>query len=33
MIESMTEIATPDGRMDTFVCHPEHGGPFRPCSS
>jgi carboxymethylenebutenolidase len=28
MIESMTDIATPDGRMDTFVCHPEQGGPF-----
>src|SRR5258708_12570946 len=28
MIESMTEIKTSDGRMDTFVCHPEQGGPF-----
>jgi carboxymethylenebutenolidase len=28
MIESMTDIETPDGRMDTFVCHPEQGGPF-----
>src|ERR1044072_441586 len=28
MIESMTEIETPDGRMDSFVCHPEQGGPF-----
>ena len=28
MIESMTDIQTPDGRMDTFVCHPEQGGPF-----
>ena len=28
MIESMTEIATADGKMDTFVCHPEQGGPF-----
>lgn len=28
MIESMTDIATPDGQMDTFVCHPEQGGPF-----
>ena len=28
MIESMTEIGTPDGRMDTFVCHPEAGGTF-----
>ena len=28
MIESMTDIETPDGRMDTFVCHPEGGGMF-----
>jgi len=28
MIESMIEIETSDGRMDTFVCHPEQGGPF-----
>jgi len=28
MIESMTDIETPDGRMDTFVCHPEGGGAF-----
>ncbi len=28
MIESITDIATADGRMDTFVCHPEQGGPF-----
>jgi carboxymethylenebutenolidase len=28
MIESMTDIETPDGRMDTFVCHPEEGGMF-----
>lgn len=28
MIESMTEIETPDGRMDAFVCHPEAGGTF-----
>jgi carboxymethylenebutenolidase len=28
MIESMAEIETPDGRMDSFVCHPEQGGPF-----
>jgi carboxymethylenebutenolidase len=28
MIESMTDIETPDGRMDTFICHPEQGGPF-----
>jgi carboxymethylenebutenolidase len=28
MIDAMTEIETPDGRMDTFVCHPEGGGTF-----
>ena len=28
MIESMTDIETPDGRMDAFVCHPEEGGMF-----
>lgn len=28
MIESMTEIVTPDGRMDAFVTHPRDGGPF-----
>jgi carboxymethylenebutenolidase len=28
MIESMADIETPDGRMDTFVCHPEGGGVF-----
>ena len=28
MIESMTEIPTPDGRMEAFVTHPEEGGPF-----
>jgi carboxymethylenebutenolidase len=28
MIESMAEIATPDGRMDAFVTHPQEGGPF-----
>ena len=28
MIELMTDIETPDGRMDTFVCHPEGGGVF-----
>src|SRR5262245_19984572 len=28
MIESMTDIETPDGRMDTFVCHPEGSGVF-----
>lgn len=28
MIESMADIATPDGRMDAFVAHPREGGPF-----
>ena len=28
MIKSMTEIVTRDGRMDTFVTHPQEGGPF-----
>ena len=28
MIETMTEIVTPDGRMDSFVTHPQEGGPF-----
>lgn len=30
MIESVVEIATPDGAMETFVCHPERGGPYPP---
>lgn len=30
MIESITDIPTPDGRMDTFIVHPEEGGSF-PC--
>ena len=28
MIEKHIEIATADGRMDSFVVHPEEGGPF-----
>lgn len=28
MIEFEAEIATEDGVMDAFVCHPEEGGPF-----
>jgi carboxymethylenebutenolidase len=28
MTEAMAEIATPDGRMDAFVTHPQEGGPF-----
>ncbi|MEA3139893.1 MAG: carboxymethylenebutenolidase [Gammaproteobacteria bacterium] len=27
MFERQVEIATNDGRMSTFVCHPERGGP------
>jgi len=28
MIEMTLDIATPDGAMETFICHPERGGPF-----
>jgi len=27
MIEHQVEIATKDGKMSTFICHPERGGP------
>src|SRR5476649_899439 len=27
MIERQIEIDTRDGRMNTFICHPERGGP------
>jgi len=27
MIEQTVEIATKDGQMGTFICHPERGGP------
>jgi len=30
MKERIVEIETPDGRMDTFITHPEQGGPFPP---
>jgi len=30
MKEMQVEIATKEGRMGTFVCHPERGGPFAP---
>ncbi len=30
MKERMIGIATPDGTMETFVTHPEEGGPFAP---
>jgi carboxymethylenebutenolidase len=28
MIEQTLDIATGDGAMETFVCHPERGGPY-----
>jgi carboxymethylenebutenolidase len=28
MIEQTLDITTRDGAMETFVCHPERGGPF-----
>ncbi|MBI3993994.1 MAG: dienelactone hydrolase family protein [Candidatus Lambdaproteobacteria bacterium] len=28
MLESFKDIPTPDGRMNTFITHPEQGGPF-----
>src|ERR1700676_4213237 len=28
MIEATFDIATTDGAMETFICHPERGGPF-----
>ena len=30
MIEQTLDIATTDGAMETFICHPERGGPFPP---
>jgi carboxymethylenebutenolidase len=30
MIEQILDIATQDGAMETFICHPERGGPFPP---
>ena len=27
MFETITDITTPDGAMETFVCHPERGAP------
>ncbi len=29
MIEETVDIATGDGDMETFICRPERGGPFR----
>ena len=28
MIEQTLDITTKDGAMETFICHPERGGPF-----
>src|SRR6266851_9198356 len=28
MIEATLDIATQDGAMETFICHPERGGAF-----
>ena len=28
MIEQSLDIATKDGAMETFICHPERGGPY-----
>jgi len=30
MIEQTVDIATKDGAMETFICHPDRGGPFAP---
>ena len=30
MQEKIVEIGTPDGQMETFITHPEQGGPFPP---
>jgi len=30
MHERIIEIPTADGRMETFITHPEQGGPFAP---
>ena len=30
MIETVADIPTPDGAMETFVCRPERGGPHPP---
>src|SRR5882757_9127505 len=30
MIEQTIDIATGDGALETFICHPERGGPFPP---
>src|SRR5271154_4048850 len=28
MLERTLDVATTDGAMETFICHPERGGPF-----
>lgn len=30
MIEKILDIPTADGAVETFVCHPERGGPYPP---
>jgi carboxymethylenebutenolidase len=30
MIEKILDIPTKDGAIETFVCHPERGGPYPP---
>ena len=30
MLEQTLDIATKDGAMETFICHPERGGPYPP---
>jgi len=30
MIEKILDIPTKDGAVETFVCHPERGGPYPP---
>jgi carboxymethylenebutenolidase len=30
MIENIVDIPTKDGAMETFICHPERGGPYPP---
>ena len=30
MREETIDIATADGRMETFICRPERGGPYPP---
>jgi carboxymethylenebutenolidase len=30
MKEQIVDIPTKDGKVETFVCHPERGGPYPP---